>query len=93
MVFVTDDPARSALDATFVRKEHPPIVFRAVAVCRAAVYALLSRTFQARVGIDDPNVGSIAVNVKCVERELDFDRRWIEDRCFHLCLLKMHVSR
>src|SRR5215207_8370381 len=76
---VADDAAGAALDAAFIREDHPPVVGRHVAVRRAAVDALLTHTVQANVVVDDADVCPRRIDVVGVERQLALDGGRVED--------------
>src|SRR5829696_7776140 len=76
---VTDDAASAALDAAFIREDHPPVIGWDVAVRRAAVDALLAHAVQADVVVDDADVRPRRIDVVSVERQLALDGGRVED--------------
>jgi hypothetical protein len=76
--FVANDAAGSALDATFVGKEHPPIVLWNITIRRTAIDALLPLTLQTDVPINDADVGAIPIDVEGIETEFSLYCRRIE---------------
>src|SRR5918998_2065098 len=67
---VANDAAGAALDATFIRKDHPAVIRRDVAVRWTAVDALLAFAMQADVVVDDTDVRPGCIDVVGVERQL-----------------------
>ena len=64
---VTDDSAGSALDAAFIREEHPSIFLWSITIRWTAIDALLPLTVQANITIDDPDMCSSTIHVVHVE--------------------------
>jgi len=76
---VADNSAGAAFNTAFVGEEHAAIILGCVAGGWATVDALLADAFEARIGIDDADMGPRAIDVIGVERQLSFDCGWIED--------------
>ena len=73
------DAAGAALDTSFIAEDDMSVRHGCVAICRAAVDALLALALEARFRIDDFDVRPPTFDVVVIEREFPLNCRRIEN--------------